>query len=93
MLASLVLNKQEINKIHQSDKGFVQLMNPIYKTPVDKNGRAHFYASVKQIGNLQIDTFWFNIVILWLFSLLLYVLLLFDGLRKFIDKLSFGAKR
>ncbi len=92
MLASFVLNKQELNKIYKSKDGFVQLMNPIYKAPIDRNGRAHFYSSVKQIGNLQIDTFWFNIIVLWIFSIFLYIVLLFDGLRKLIESISFGKK-
>lgn len=85
LLASLVQNKQELNKIYDSEDGFVQLMDPIYKDPIDRNGRAHFYSSVKQLGNWQIDTFVFNLVTLWLFTFLLYILLLFDGLRKIIE--------
>lgn len=92
-LSTLVLNKQEINKIHDAGDHFIQLLNPIYKDPVMKNGRAHFYAPTKQIGSVQIDTFIFNMIVLWIFTLLLYILLLFDGLRKLINKLSFGTKR
>lgn len=92
LLASLVQNKQELNKIYDSENGFVQLMDPIYKDPIDRNGRAHFYASVKQLGNQQIDTFVFNLVILWIFTFLLYILLLFDGLRKIIEGINFKKK-
>lgn len=92
LLASLLQNKQELNKIYDSEDGFVQLMDPIYKDPIDRNGRAHFYSSVKQLGNWQIDTFIFNLVTLWLFTFLLYILLLFDGLRKIIEGISFKKK-
>lgn len=92
-LSTLVLNKQEINKIYDSGDHFIQLMTPIYKDPVKHNGRAHFYSATKQIGNLQIDTYTFNIIVMWLFSLLLYLFLVFDVLKKLIEFLSFGEKR
>lgn len=92
-LSTLMLNKQEINKIYDAGDHFIQLLNPIYKDPVSSNGRAHFYAPTKQIGSIKIDTFVFNTIVLWLFSLLLYLMLVFDVLRRLIDKISFGTKR
>ncbi len=92
-LTTLVLNKQEINKIHDAGTHFIQLLSPIYKDPVKRNGRAHFYSPIKQIGNMQIDTFLFNVLVLWAFSLFLYLMLVFDGLRKLIENISFGSKR
>lgn len=91
-LTTLVLNKQEVNKIIEEDNHFVQLINPIYKEPVYHNGRAHFYAPSKQIGNVKIDTYWFNIIVLWIYSIVLYILLVTDGLRKTIEFLS-GLRR
>lgn len=92
-LSTLVLNKQEINKIYDAGDHFIQLMTPIYKDPVKHNGRAHFYASTKQVGQKQIDTYIFNILVMWIFSLVLYLLLVFDGLRRLIELFSFGEKR
>jgi hypothetical protein len=87
-LATLVLNRQEMEKIHDLGDHFVQLAEPIYKDPESHIGRAHFYAPVKQLGSWQIDTYWFNFVIIWLFSILLYITLITDALRKLIERLS-----
>lgn len=92
-LADLVMNRQEISKIHETEDGFVQLSDPVFKDPKGHIGRAHFYAPVKQIGNYQIETYWFNIVVMWVFGLLLYILLITDGLRKMINKLSIKRKK
>lgn len=84
-LADMVMNRTEINKIHDTGEGFVQLTDPIYKDPNKHNGRAHFYAPIKKLGSLEIDTFNFNLIVIWVFSFLMYILLLTDGLRAAIE--------
>jgi ABC transport system ATP-binding/permease protein len=51
-------------------------------------GRAHFYAPVKMIGKREIDTFWFNIAVVWMEAILLYIALSFNLMRKFITWLG-----
>ena len=87
-LSNFVLNRIEIEKIHDMGDYFIQVSDPIYKEPDSHFGRAHFYAPFKQIGSLQIDTFWFNIIVMWVMNGFLYVLLVADGLRWTITKLS-----
>ncbi|HAN00761.1 MAG TPA: ABC transporter [Marinilabiliales bacterium] len=84
-LADLVMNRNEINKIHDTGEGLVQLSDPIYKDPSKRNGRAHFYSPVKRVGGLEMDTYVFNLIVIWVFSLAMYALLLTDGLRKMIE--------
>ncbi len=88
-LADMVLNRNEIHKIQYTENGFVQLANPIFKDPLTNYGRAHFYAPVKIIGNKNIDTYWFNIIVMWIFSFVLYITLLFDGVRKLIKLFNY----
>jgi ABC-type multidrug transport system ATPase subunit len=92
-LSSMVLNKNDLTKIYDNGDKFVQLMNPIYKAPEKNNGRAHFYASEKTLGGFAFDTYWFNMIVVWLTTLLLYIVLLFDGLRKLFNMLSMIKKR
>lgn len=87
-LTNFVTNRIEIEKIHDMGDHFVQVSDPIFKQPESRIGRAHFYAPYKQIGNLQIDTFWFNIIFLWLIAVFLYIVLVVDGLRWTITKLT-----
>ena len=83
-----MLNRVDIENIHDMGDHFIQVSDPIYKEPESRVGRAHFYAPFKQIGSLQIDTFWFNILVMWIMCGALYVLLVCDGLRWVITKLS-----
>lgn len=92
LLSDMVMNRTEIHKIHNTEDGFVQLADPIYKDPISNYGRAHFYSPIKKLGSYEIDTYWFNVIVMWLFSLILYVMLLTDALRKIIASLSFGKK-
>ena len=62
----------------------IQKHAPVYMKPTSKYGRAHFYAPYKQIGNLKIGTYWFNIIVLWIVSLIFFVALYYNLLRKFV---------
>ena len=84
-LDALLKNKQEIHKIYETNDRLLQMMDPIYKNPESNYGRAHFYAPVKNIFGLTIDTFWFDIIVIWLFVFVLYFTLLYDWLRKAIE--------
>ena len=57
---------------------------PIYQDPVSKVGRAQFYAPVKRIGNLLIPTYAFNVAVIVIMILILYISLYYNWLRKII---------
>lgn len=71
------------------DNEIVRKFKPIYKDSDSNIGRAHFYAAEKYIGNYVFETFVFNILILWLFSIVLFLALYFELFKKLID--FFGA--
>jgi hypothetical protein len=71
-------------KIFELDGQYIRQYEPIYMKPTSKVGRAHFYAADKKLGNITIDTFWFNILVIWLVSALLYFALMYDLLKKFV---------
>ena len=85
-LTDLVVNKSEVDHIIEVNNELVQQADPIYLDPVKSgNVRAHFFAPRKKLlGNLY-DTYWINIMIIWLMSLFLAITLYFDLFRKFID--------
>ncbi|MBN2348719.1 MAG: ATP-binding cassette domain-containing protein [Bacteroidales bacterium] len=84
-LAEVVLNENELLEYIITDNEFIRLKEPIYQIPESRYGRAQFYAPVKRTGNLLIDTTWFNMIIIWLYTGLLYVVLYFDLLKKLIS--------
>lgn len=83
-LADGLTNEKEFMELSIQDDKLVPQKNFIYRFPLKTNGRAHFYAPVKRISNYFIDTFWFNIIVIWIYSCFLFVLLYFDILRKII---------
>ena len=56
--------------------------------PTSSFGRAQFYAPVKKIGDWEIDTFYFNLIFIWVLTGIAYILLYFDALRKSLRWIS-----
>ncbi|WP_372752775.1 ATP-binding cassette domain-containing protein [Labilibaculum sp.] len=84
-LADLVLNKSEVNKLIEVDGRLIQKKDPILMNPKSKIGRSHFYSPVKRVSFFYIDTFWFNIVVVWLGTSILFMTLWFNLLRKLVN--------
>jgi ABC-type multidrug transport system ATPase subunit len=84
-LAELVTNKRDFNKkvMRYRDK-LICKFEPVYMEPTSRYGRAHFYAPVKILGNQIFDTLSFNVFAIWMMSVLLYITLYFDIIRKTI---------
>src|SRR5690606_6821192 len=82
-LSDFVKNKNELNRILEFEGNLYQKIDPIYLEP--NSFRAHFYAPVKKVFGVSIDTFWFNIIIIWLMSVLLIITLYFDVLKYLIN--------
>ncbi|MBR4265718.1 MAG: ATP-binding cassette domain-containing protein [Bacteroidales bacterium] len=88
-LEEMLLNKNEIDKIIETqDFRLVQMKDPAYHITRFKNGRAHFYSPVKCLGNYTINTFTFNIIFIWITTVLLYIALNFNLLKKVLDGFS-----
>ncbi len=82
-VADRVKKIYEKNKIVESDGRLYQQSDPIYLLP--ETTRSHFYAPVKILFGKYFDTYWFNIVVIWLGSLILYFVLYFDLLRRLLN--------
>ena len=87
-LEDLVLDRFRVDKSLETDNRIIQKIDPGYMKPVSKFGRAHFYAPYKQIGDIKIDTYWFNIMALWIVTLILYIVLYYNILEKLIRGFS-----
>lgn len=87
-LDDIVRNIYEKNKILRFNDKLIRQEEPIYLEPDDSNFigiRAHFYAPNKHFLGKNYNTFWFNIFVIWAMSLLLYIPLYYDHLRKIIN--------
>jgi ABC-type multidrug transport system ATPase subunit len=87
-LADILLNRDEINKIYETRDALIQKKDPVFMNPTSNFGRAHFYAPVKIINHVKIETIWYNIFMMWLGCGLLYFALYFDLIRKAIKYLE-----
>jgi len=88
-LEDLVLGRSSIiDKTSETDKKIIQKFEPVYMKPTSVYGLAHFYAPYKQIGSITIDTFWFNILVLWVVTFFLYITLYYNYLQKAVTFFS-----
>lgn len=94
-LADWVLNTNEITKFLETDDRIIRKHEPIFMLPDHPWGRAQFYAPMKYFNGQYVRTFWFNIAVIWLGSLLLFVTLQMDLLRKisnYIDNIRISRR-
>ena len=87
-LADWVLNTNEITKYLETDSRIIQKYEPIFMLPNHPWGRANFYAPMKYFNGQYVKTLWFNIAVIWFFTLALLITLQADLLRKAIDYLN-----
>lgn len=88
-LSDLVTNHNELNRIIEKDGQLIQQADPVYLDPVNSNnGRAHFYAPRKKLLGRYYDTYWFNLSVIWVMSLILAITLYYDVLKKIINFLE-----
>jgi hypothetical protein len=86
-LLEIVTKPYERKKVLIYNNNLIQNTDPIYLDP-DKKGflkfRAHFYTPSKYIFGIKTDTFIFNISLVILGTVLLYIALYFEILGKSI---------
>ena len=94
-----ILKKSFENKKILEFKGeLVQQIDPIYKDPTTTgliNVRTHFFAPRKYFAGTFFDTYWFNIILIWVYAALLYLALYYNWLKKMMDffgKIRFKKK-
>ena len=87
-LADLVRNVSEKDRIVEYEGQLIQQINPIFLDPKPKSPldyRAHFFAPQKNLAGATVSTFLFNNVVIWIMTVLLYITLYFELLRKLIS--------
>ncbi len=84
-LYDLLKNSNEINRIIEYKGQLFQKIDPIYLDPQNKFIKAHFYAPRKQLFGRYFETFWVNIIVVWVMAILLYFVLYFRLLRRALE--------
>jgi ABC-type multidrug transport system ATPase subunit len=84
-LEDFVTNKNDLKKIVESNGVLIQKQNPIFLEPEGGFFNAHYYAPSKTILGARISTLSANILVIWIMTGALIILLVYDGLKKFLD--------
>lgn len=88
-LQDLVRNIGTKHRIITYQDELVQKFDPIYKYPLPNGSldyRAHLYSPKKHFLGKYYDTFYFNLIVIWLMSIMLFISLYFDLLKSIIVK-------
>jgi len=90
-LSDLVRNQNSVERYKISKQEILPKVDLVFfasKPDGNFGYRSHFYAPSKYLGSIKLDTFWFNLIILWTITGLFFAILYFDILRLIIDKSS-----
>lgn len=89
-LATLVRNSDTKDRIIEIDNHFVRKVDLIFFESTLSNNplnyRTHMYAPKKHFLGMAIDTFWFNISVIWTMTIMLYITLYFDVFEKIVNR-------
>jgi hypothetical protein len=89
-LEDLVLGRTSIiDKTFETDKKIIQRFEPAFMKPTSRYGLAQFYSPYKQIGSITLDTYWFNLLVLWVATFMLYIALYYNILQKAVTVFTY----
>jgi ABC-type multidrug transport system ATPase subunit len=86
-LADLVKNISEKERIIEYQGKLYQQINPVFVDPRPSGPldyRAHFFAPMKNLFGGMVTTYLFNNLVVWLMTVVLYLTLFFELLRKLV---------
>lgn len=95
-ITDLATKAFEKNKILLFKDELVQQYDPVYRDPVPTSAldiRSHFLAPRKHLLGHFFDTFWFDLAMIWVMSLVLYVSLHIEFLRRMGNLFSWVRRR
>lgn len=84
-LEEFVRNSNEKDKLIEYEGRLIQKVDPIFLDPEHPMLRSHFYAPRKQLFGVFYDTYWVNVIVLWIMTGLLYLALYFRLLKRLLD--------
>jgi hypothetical protein len=94
-LEEFVKDKNETMKTMVYKGELIQKLDPIFMDTKNRLILAHFYAPEKQIFGVRVDTYVVNVIVLWLMTIILYLVLYFRLLKKLLysGEALFGKKK
>jgi len=87
-IADIVKKVYESNKILEYRNELIQHYDPIYQDPVVEGNldfRSHFFSPSKQFLGRLFNTYYFNIAVVWILTLIFYFILYYNLLKKLVS--------
>ncbi len=78
-LENVVTNKNYGVPYVRIGEELVRTRDNIYEEPTSNYGRARLFSPKKQLNSQKTDTIWFNISVIWMFTAVCYLLVLFNA--------------
>jgi hypothetical protein len=83
-----VTNVSEKERIVEYEGQLVQQINPVFLDPRAEgilDYRAHFFAPTKNLLGNQVSTYWFNVMMIWIMTIILYITLYLEWMKKLVE--------
>lgn len=80
-----------MKQVVEYDNKLVRQRDPIFRYPEVEHAldfRSHFFAPQKHFLGVYMDTYYFDMMVVWLMTLVLYITLYYDSLKKLLEMLS-----
>ena len=91
-LTAFMKNAEVMDKIIEQHGKLLQLSDPVFNEPrgVDNvlDYRSHFLAPKKHFLGMYFSTYFFNMVVIWLFTFIFYLTLYYDVFKNLLDRLG-----
>jgi hypothetical protein len=85
-LSEFMLKRQSLEPYIKTTTEIIRKLEPVYQNSSSNYGRTQFLASDKRIGAMEISTPIFNVLVIWLMSLLILSILLMYSNRYYDSK-------
>ena len=84
-LEEFVRNSNEGKRSIEYNGRIIQKIDPVFLDPENRFIKAHFYAPRKQIAGVFFDTYWVNIIVIWVVTFITYLALYFRVLKRILN--------
>jgi ABC transport system ATP-binding/permease protein len=87
-LADIVMNVNTTDRIVEYKNELYQQIDPVFQVHKPGNAldyRAPFFIGSKKIFGLELSTFTFNTIVIWMMSAVLFIVLYFEVLRRIVN--------
>ena len=96
-LSAMLRNHNDVKRVVEFQGRLVQKVYPIYQNPTPNtywlDFQAHFFAPRKYLLGRLIDTFYFNLLAIWMMTLLLYITLYYKIFERLLTKIGVSFEK